>query len=393
MIMDCREQIREGDILHDAARKSFEDEEVTPGHIKPEALAAHMFSSLSVRKPTQPCHDKQKSVWSILYYWYSNQLGTGDVYSETLWMADCTFLYATMAPFVHDYSIKSEMCRRNQMLYNEAPPWAHASLLRYTSVPAEATSRVKATPRPAMDKAFMRFQMFCEMYNAVQQRQDLRTFERTHQQGVPPTQGTLRLQTLLHDYCRTLPLNLLEEFRSVLWYVSTLWAILLDDAPVRWCRGLHIWRSTDRPAILCHLCASGFPLLRRALWATDQLRYTILLSRFRTVPIPTVGPGEVAQMQMRKTFAPLSGLVDRWADRGPVPFEIQLQLRGEAWIFRLQDEIRHRTRTNWSHYFRICCIPENQPWPKHCEWGVNPERWLNSSIVCHRSRHLNYKQY
>ncbi|RWA08898.1 hypothetical protein EKO27_g6211 [Xylaria grammica] len=275
------ELIREGDILHDAARKSFEDEEVTPGHIKPEALAAHMFSSLSVRKPTQPCHDKQKSVWSILYYWYSNQLGTGDVYSETLWMADCTFLYATMAPFVQDYSIKSEMCRRNQMLYNEAPPWAHASLLRYASVPAEATSRVEATPRPAMDKAFMRFQMFCEMYNAVEQRQDLRTFERTHQQGVPPTQGTLRLQTLLHDYCRTLPLHLLEEFRSV-------------------------------------------------------------LCRFRTVPIPVIGPGEVAQMQMRKTFAPLSGLVDRWADRGPVPFEIQLQLRGEAWIFRLQDEIRHR---------------------------------------------------
>ncbi|KAI0532980.1 hypothetical protein GGR58DRAFT_488332 [Xylaria digitata] len=309
-------------------------------------------------------------------------------------MADATFLYSTTIPFVKDYKIKAGLCRRNLMAYDKAPSWAHPSLPCCPTVSDEALMRSKE-PRQRMEIAFYRFQTFCEMYNAVE-RIELRSYRcswPSQQEGKLPRSERFNQQTMLHDYSRALTAVELDEFRSVMWYVSTLWAILLDEVAAE--KYPEHAKNRERAEILVHLCASGFPLLRRALWAPKELRRIILLKRLEEMPPPMLSDHTILWMHGRRMLLePMcdSGSIparDRTLD-SPISFEFQLQLRAQAWVFFNSRQVLERHDLV---HRRMCCHAVIFL-PYRCQWGhADPTRWLNPSPVCYGGLHKDFYQY
>lgn len=84
--------------------------------------------------------------------------------------------------------------------------------------------------------------------------------------GSPLQDGPLQ-DTLFHDFSAILKPIELDRFRSILWYVSSLWAILLDD--VGYPRGFPRWR---KEGIHCYLCSCGLLKLRKVLCAVPEER-------------------------------------------------------------------------------------------------------------------------
>ncbi|TGJ79467.1 hypothetical protein E0Z10_g9289 [Xylaria hypoxylon] len=376
------------DILRETALRSFGK---MPLNLRRQVLVAHKLNILAFSTPTQRMSQEQESVWKILYCWYNRVLCSPGVYRGVLWLADISFWYPTIVPFVEDYCIKSALCQGGVMRYDTAPSWAHSSLPRCLPISSEATSWSRA-PGPEMEKAFFRLQTFCEMYNALE-RQDVQQFLRYDRRSGDEWLGECHQQTVLHDFSRTLYPDQLDEFRSVLWYVSTLWAILLDEIAVEEYPGYSL--ESDRAVVLLHLCAAGFPKLRRALWAPKELRRVIVLKRLEQTPRPSLSDATILWLHDRTAFAPMCDplphgipIVHRIIDN-PIPFKSQLQLRGEAWVFRKWMQVQRRHTLG---RFYMCCGVDLFL-PTCLEWDVDPTRWLNLSPVCYGGIHKDFSQY
>ncbi|KAI1423168.1 hypothetical protein F5Y12DRAFT_798758 [Xylaria sp. FL1777] len=190
--------------------------ESLPKHLERYGLLAHTFNSLTVRQPWQV------SVRSIMDLWSKHELGTSDLYSDQTLGQNPTFLYKVILPFVDDYANKAEkyVKQRRPSIYNIAPLWAYSSLLR-----RGRATKVSCLQEPVLSRmklAFFHFQIFCELHNTIKSLDS-----ETHSHHLE--QHERNWEIALQYFCGYLVPIELDEFRSILWYVSTLWAILLDE--------------------------------------------------------------------------------------------------------------------------------------------------------------------
>ncbi|KAI0904719.1 hypothetical protein F4823DRAFT_613928 [Ustulina deusta] len=392
LILTCR-QIRNAflrsrlQILDEVGQECLKK---VPEYLERYALFAHMLSVLAVYRRRQPCRPPRlRSVWAILKASSQHRLRRPEPpggHEEIICKADMGFLYATVLPFIEDYAQKAEafIGQQDPLIYNKAPSWAHSSLPCCSPV----TDQLLGLSRSSlvrMQVAFFHFQIFCEMHNALRGEELIDFF--IHNK----VQHECYQETVLHDYCRTLLPIELDEFRSVLWYVSTLWAILLDEVK----DDKSDWGFHSRASILCYVCASGLPVLRTILWSPPELRRRLVLNILKTMPTPKLFPQTLHFSHSRRPFKPLDArecmglpILARTAD-SPISFTLQMDMRAQAWVFRSRDDVEYRCRlTGWG----FCCELQ---FSARCDtWEmVDSSRWLNSSPSCYGGWHKAFCHY
>ncbi|KAI0438175.1 hypothetical protein F4803DRAFT_535996 [Xylaria telfairii] len=120
-----------------------------------------------------------------------------------------------------------------------------------------------------MEETFAMYQVYCYMYKA------LRGVRLRTTQGENPNAPDALVQqdkplqdTLLHDFTAVLGPLELDMFRSILWYVSSLWLLLLDD--VKFPVGYK--KNRSRTEVLHYLCSCGLLKLRGMLCLSREER-------------------------------------------------------------------------------------------------------------------------
>ncbi|KAI0544979.1 hypothetical protein F4679DRAFT_562648 [Xylaria curta] len=271
-------------------------------------------------------------------------------------------------------------------MYEKAPFWAHQSLPLIAR-----TSPQTLYVSEAMRDAFATYQFYCHMYHALQYR-NIRTFEHR------APRHELFQDTLLHDFCAILDPVELDEFRSILWYVSTLWAVMLDEYDY-WSH-IPAWSRTD---ILCHLCSSGLVFLRKHLVAQQEERIDWIRKLLQDMPKPALSDATIQFSRDRRPFAPMDRSkgyamtnnltpVQQSHAPNPISFNFQLQLRATAWVFlnsRLVHDRKHKPADK-------CCASISGPIPDLNALNYYPLyqcRYLNSSPACYGGMHPTFIYY
>ncbi|KAI3324198.1 hypothetical protein HD806DRAFT_543601 [Xylariaceae sp. AK1471] len=133
------------------------------------------------------------------------------------------YLYGVIVLFIEDYIFKARSEPQIQVgLYQRAPWWAHKSLRRTHQSGFNTFQTLPEEPKGRITDAFFLFQTYCYLHRALQGHNPI-------DNNFSAKSGKLFQETLLPDFLEIMPPIRTEMFRSVLWYVSTVWAILLDE--------------------------------------------------------------------------------------------------------------------------------------------------------------------
>ncbi|KAI0448358.1 hypothetical protein F5B21DRAFT_522204 [Xylaria acuta] len=233
-----------------------------PNSLRRHYVAMSRFRNLASEDHLPPDRERRAIRYHRLWFvpWTDTDTLTGRLAPRT----GIGFLSAAVFPFIQDYIYKATtqadptaQSRRTRLeMYEKAPCWAH-STMRRCAVPPQVLYDLFP-----MREAFAVFQVYYYMHKALEGF-NIKTFDHR------PTRHELFQDTLLHDFCMILEPIVLDRFRSILWYVSSLWAILLDEIDHQ-----EDLPHCPRPDILCYLCSSGLLMLRKVLCAPPEQRRT-----------------------------------------------------------------------------------------------------------------------
>ncbi|KAI0856919.1 hypothetical protein F4860DRAFT_491258 [Xylaria cubensis] len=332
--------------------------------------------------------DYEKLVLECHRLWIKRQIERDPVTDYITHNATVAGLSATIFPFMQDYIFKAtaETKYARLRMYEMAPCWAHVSL------PLVAQSPQALYVSEDMREAFAIYQVYCYMHLALQGR-NITTFDKR----TPRDQ--LFQETLLHDFCAVLRPIELDKFRSILWYVSTLWAVMLDDESDCWSHA-PAWPRAD---LLVYLCSSGLVTLRRALCAPKEKRITLIRERLEIMPQPRLSDITLQFSRIRQPFAPKVQSKGHAEDShtmpaqhlhsNPIDFDLQLQLRATAWVFLEKDLVEDRE----SMPPPSCCDldpgPIDDPSTLENSPSIEHDRYLNSSPSCYGGMHPIFIYY
>jgi hypothetical protein len=170
-------------------------------------------------------------------------------------------LYESTDRFVDDYISKAQFQHKPNPqtaveVYNYAPWWADRGLSRRRSQTFARPFVPEATINLAM-QSFLWFHIYCELHCMLDECNLKR------ESSLKKTAEIFQEQ-LNREFSRVLLDAELCGLRSVFWYTSTLWAILLDEIDMDEEYKDHCGLK-DRRSLLWYLCSSGLHTLRQHL--------------------------------------------------------------------------------------------------------------------------------
>jgi len=172
------------------------------------------------------------------------------------------FLYELTDLFVDDYLFKAKRQHTEdpQMavdVYNDAPWWADCMPPRGADDARFIRICVGEASLNWMMQSFLLFHTYCEL------RCMLDEYSLERESSLQKT-AELFQEELNRRFSHVLSQSEVEGLRSIFWYTSTVWAILLDDVYVSEEYKDHCGLK-DRRSLLWHLCSFGLPTLRQFL--------------------------------------------------------------------------------------------------------------------------------